>query len=485
MTDTYRTKEAPADNHLLRTGIGGLDVVLGGGLPKDHLYLIQGLAGSGKTTLACQIGFIHAKQGKKVLVLTLIAESHAKLLQHLANFRFFDESLVGKQVLFFGGYKALAEGGLRELLSFISSCLNTHRPEIMIVDGFRSIRDSRPSDIALSEFMHSLNALVSAMSCTAFLLSPVEGNVAESENTLVDGLIELSQTADGVRAIRELKVFKMRGAKHLLGKHAFEVKTDGLVVYPRLEAVATCTNRASVPSDETVGFGIPDLDALTCHGLKQGSVTNVIGTPGAGKTIMALHFIQEGLRNNETCLILGFFESPQRLLQKGRKVGIDLSGPMRDGRLEMLWHLPLEVLIDALATELLDNIDRRKVSRLVIDGVEGFHDVAVHEQRMKAFLIALVNELRARNVTTLITQELPYFRESYQRSDSAESVLYENIVLLRSEEVNDRDCRLLSVMKMRESGYDPAHQVMTISDHGIRLEGPVSRIRKSRPGSEQ
>jgi circadian clock protein KaiC len=346
----------------------------------------------------------------------------------------------------------------------------------MIVDGFRSVRDSRPSDPALSEFMHSLNALVSTMACTTFLLSPTEGNIAESENTLVDGLIELSQDEDGVRIIRELKVFKVRGANHLLGKHAFEVCEAGLVVYPRLEAVATRTNIGSPSMDKAASFGIPSLDALTNHGMMQGSITNVTGTPGVGKTILGLHFIQQGLRDNETCLILGFFESPQRLLQKGRKVGIDLSAAMEDGRLDMIWHLPLEVLTDRLALELLANIDKRKVTRLLIDGVEGFHDMIVHRHRIKPFLIALVNELRRRNVTTLITQELPYFRESYQRADSSESVLYENILLLRSAEINGANVRTLSVMKMRESGYDPVHRTFTISDTGMTFGEPVPAL---------
>ncbi|HYD94124.1 MAG TPA: ATPase domain-containing protein [Noviherbaspirillum sp.] len=478
MSQSHQHKTvSSAGNPLLSTGIPGFDAILGGGFPVHHLYLIQGLAGSGKTTLACQIGFNHARQGRKVLILTLIAESHAKLLQHLANFSFFDMSLLDRQVKFFGGYAALAQGGLRELLNFISACLNEHQPEIMIVDGFRSVRDYGPTDLALSEFMHSLNALAAAMGCTTFLLSPIEGNIAESENTLVDGLVELSQYEDGVRTVREIRVYKLRGGNHFLGKHAFEVGGNGIVVYPRLEAIATRTNIASPASDRLVSFGIPSWDRLTGGGIMHGSITSLVGSPGVGKTIMGLHFIEQGLRDNETCLILGFFESPPRLLQKGRKVGMDLSTAMQDGRLEMMWHLPLEVLMDRLATDLLDNIDRRKVTRLLIDGIEGFHDIAVHTQRIKPFLIALVNELRARNVTTFITQELPYFKESFARADSTESVLYENVMLLRTVEIDGANRRLISVMKLRESGYDPAHHVMTISDKGIVVEQPVSEMK--------
>ncbi|MBK4738386.1 ATPase domain-containing protein [Noviherbaspirillum pedocola] len=461
---------------LLTTGIPGLDTVLGGGFPARHLFMIQGLAGSGKTTLACQIGFVQAQQGSKVLIVTLIAESHAKLLQHLANFAFFDEGLVGRQVLFFGGYPALAQGGLRELLHFLSTCLDQHKPDVMIIDGFRSVRESRPSDLVLSEFMHSLNALVAAMECTTFLLSPTEGNIAESENTLVDGLVELSQFEDGVRTVREMRVYKARGADHLLGKHAFEVSRTGVVVYPRLEAVATRTNIASTASDRRVAFGIPSWDALTNGGVAHGSITNLVGTPGVGKTIMGLHFIQQALRDDEPCLILGFFESPPRLLHKAKAVGINLDDAMSDGRLEMLWYLPLEMLMDRLAVELFENIDRRKVTRLVIDGVEGFRDVAVHPHRIRLFLIALVNGLRIRNVTTIITQELPYFRESYARSDSSESVLYENMILLKAIEIDGVDHRLISTVKLREGGYDPSRYEMIISDTGIRIGERASAL---------
>jgi circadian clock protein KaiC len=142
---------------LLQTGIPGFDEILGGGLPMGSLYLIQGLAGSGKTTLACQIGFTQARKGQKVLILTLIAESHAKMLNHFSNFSFFDEALVGEQVTFFSGYASLSKGGLRELLGLITSCLTEQQPGLLIVDGFRSVRESSPSDLALSEFMHSLN----------------------------------------------------------------------------------------------------------------------------------------------------------------------------------------------------------------------------------------------------------------------------------------------------------------------------------------
>src|SRR3954468_1634432 len=70
---------------LCETGIEGLDDVLGGGLPRSRLYLVQGDPGVGKTTLAMQFLLEGARAGEKALYITLsetreeielVAQSH-------------------------------------------------------------------------------------------------------------------------------------------------------------------------------------------------------------------------------------------------------------------------------------------------------------------------------------------------------------------------------------------------------------------------
>jgi circadian clock protein KaiC len=458
---------------LLNTHVPGLDQILGGGFPAHSLYLIQGLAGSGKTTLACQIGFEHARQGKKVLILTLIAETHGKMLNHLSNFSFFDETLVDNRITFIGAYSDLLKGGLRELLKSIAGTLAEQRPDIMIIDGFRTVREAKPSDLALSEFMLSLNSLVSTMECTTFLLSPTEGNVADSENTLVDGLIELSQYERGLQLVREIKIFKLRGSKHLLGRHVFEVGEDGIAIYPRLEAVSTLSVAMPSVSRERLGFGISGWDLLTNGGVAKGSTTALLGNPGVGKTLMGLHFIHEGLQRGETALIVGFYESPQRLLEKARNIGLELQPYFETGALQIIWHPPLEVLVDSLAHGTLENIARRKVTRLLVDGLDGLREIVLHEDRARAFMAAFINELRVLNVTTFLTQELPYFGHGPVQGDVAASVLFENIILLRYVDVAGINLRQIGVLKLRENSYDAANHVLLISDHGMSIDGPV------------
>lgn len=466
----------------LGSGVAGLDVVLGGGLPAGGLYLIQGLAGSGKTTLACQIGFSHARQGKKVLILTLLGESHAKMINHFANFSFFDEALIGKQIIFFSAYASIRKG-LRELLHLIVQTMAKEQPHILIIDGFRSIRDGNATDLALTEFMHSLNSLVSSMACTTFLLSPVEGNVTDNENTLVDGVIELGQYCQGMSVIRELQIFKLRGAKHLLGKHVFEVCSDGVVVYPRLEIMAVNAS-APVPEGGRRSVGIPSWDKRIGGGVAAGSITCVLGSPGVGKTLMGLHFIGEGLKNDESCLIIGFYESPETIVKKAGRIGIELESHVASGKLQLMWQLPLEILIDDLASRMLSCIREHKVSRLLIDGVEGLSNLVMHPERSRSFLVALTNHLRMLGVTVYITEQLHYFRRLAPAAEPSSSSLYENIMLLEYFTVGDINHRQVSVMKLRENEYDGANRLMTISGEGIVVGDVASSISGKRPGAD-
>src|SRR5947209_7333181 len=55
----------------LSVGIPGLNDILWGGLPAGHLYLVDGVPGSGKTTLALQFLMAGRDSGEKVLYVTL------------------------------------------------------------------------------------------------------------------------------------------------------------------------------------------------------------------------------------------------------------------------------------------------------------------------------------------------------------------------------------------------------------------------------
>ena len=57
---------------LTSTGIPGLDDILGGGLPAQHLYLVEGTPGTGKTTLALQFLQAGRAAGERGLYVTCL-----------------------------------------------------------------------------------------------------------------------------------------------------------------------------------------------------------------------------------------------------------------------------------------------------------------------------------------------------------------------------------------------------------------------------
>jgi circadian clock protein KaiC len=126
---------APSPTSRLATGVPGLDVILGGGLPAGRTALVAGLPGSGKTTLGNQLAFHQASTGARVVVATLLAESHDVMLANLRGFAFFDPALVGTHVHYLNFFDALEEEGLPGVITAVRRVARETQATLVIVDG--------------------------------------------------------------------------------------------------------------------------------------------------------------------------------------------------------------------------------------------------------------------------------------------------------------------------------------------------------------
>ncbi len=451
----------------LSTGIAGLDTVLGGGLFQHGIYMIEGPAGAGKTILSAQICFHHARAGKKILYVTLIAESHGKLINNLRAFDFLDNSLIPDRVILTSGYQELKSAGLSGLLQLIAHAVSEHRPAILVIDGYRSIHTLTPEPGAVAEFVYELSTLITTTKCLCLLLSPGGASEGWAEKTLMDGVIELDRHSVGMRSTRELEVHKMRASAQIEGRHVFTISSAGIEVFPRLEA--TVIRSSSSEDDGRVAFGIEGFDEMLHGGVIRGSVTCLLGPPGSGKTTMGLHFLNQGTTLNESSLFFGFYESPSRLLSKAAVLNMPLGAAYAAGTLDIIWQPVLEHRMDELTTALLDNVARRNVRRIVIDGLKGFLQSAVRPERLGMFFNALVEELRRMQVTTLYTDETPLFAREVAPSLLSISTLAENLMLVRHTVHQATMRRTVAVIKQRESGHDLGVREFWIESQGIRV----------------
>src|SRR5579871_6023269 len=124
------------DARLQSTGIPRLDEVLDGGIARGSMVIVVGPPGSGKTTLANQLAFAAAREGRRSVIFTALSESSDKLALHLRSFSFFDESLLGDAVQFISLQQFLAQG-LEPTSAQIISMARAARADIVVIDGFR------------------------------------------------------------------------------------------------------------------------------------------------------------------------------------------------------------------------------------------------------------------------------------------------------------------------------------------------------------
>jgi circadian clock protein KaiC len=466
MTEVQTIERVPS-------GILGLDLILRGGFPKGGIHILQGPPGTGKTTLANQICYHHAASGGRVLYVTLLSETHARMLLHLGTMRFFDAARLPEQVSYISGFGALeGEEGLTGLVTLVRREIAAQHATVAVLDGLVAAEDRARSDTEFKTFIQELQTQAGLHGCTVFLLTTAKGQAVPPEHTMVDGIVELTDVRYESRTERGLYVNKLRGSDFLPGRHPFRITPEGLVVYPRIEAAFRVTTRPDEVRTGRLSTGVEGLDAmLGGGGLPDGTVTGVLGPSGVGKTTMGLQFLA-GSNTAEPGLFFGFYETPPRLLHKAIRLGLDFGGKVDRGEVEILWQPQAESLQDALAHRLLDAIAQRGVRRLFLDGLGGFIEASVEPGRISRFFAVLANELRARGVTTLYSMETrDLFGSGIEMPVTGMSSLLENLIVLRYVEYRSRSRRLLSVLKVRDSDFDANLHEFAITDRGIVLTG--------------
>jgi circadian clock protein KaiC len=470
----------------IATGLPGLDEVLKGGFFEGAVYIVRGTPGAGKTILANQICFHQARQGKRALFVTLLAENHARMLQHLEQMSFYDAKLIPKYVYYISAFRVLEENGLKGMMDLLRREMRAHDASILILDGLIAVEETSTSDREFRKFIHELQAHAAAAGCCTLLLTNGRRGEYHPEHTMVDGLVTLEDMPYDKRRQRELEVRKFRGSASLRGRHPFQITDDGLVVHPRPESRFLCNT--GIANADRISTGITQLDGMTGGGLIADSSTLLLGPSGSGKTTLGTAFLQASSKA-EPGLHFGFYESPDRLIANAKSIGIDLKSRVAAGHLEILWRPPFERILDSLGNELVEAVRRRKVKRLFMDGWGGFAGTAETHERLSPFFAALTNELRSLGVTSICAMETQnLIGPELLVPATGISAVTENMILLRYSEYQGDLRRLISIMKVRGGGFDPKLREFEIGAEGLRFidsfktaEGVLSGFSTERP----
>lgn len=456
------------------TGVPRLDFLLDGGFYEGGLYVIQGQPGMGKTILANQFCYHRASLKEHSTYISLLAESTGRMISYLSRLSFVDQESVGTLVQYVNGYQQLKDKKFIEFMGFIRQILKEHKSRVLIIDGIDLIRSAAGSENEYREFLHALQAFSSLIKCTTLLLMPVagDGNTVSHEHATSDGVIDIREWRYGVRAVREVQILKMRGSNYLKGGHEIEITKDGFIIHPRTEVQFARPQEGSYEEGRTrMAFGIKELDKMLHGGLLSGSLTTLFGTPGTGKTSLGLSFLIEGSKRGEHGIYFGFYETPPRLIEKALGIGLDLGTHVKNGGIELMWQPAVENIADALAERLLERIREKKHQkvRVFIDGMSGFRRAMAYSERFGSFLSALSNELRSIGATTLYSEETEFFSSAPELPNRELGSVVDNVIFLRYFELRSQLHRLISILKVRESAYEPEIREFSITGKGLKI----------------
>jgi circadian clock protein KaiC len=459
----------------MKSGVQGLDTLLAGGFLKGGIYLIMGPPGAGKTVLGNQLCFHHVASGERAVYVTLLAESHARMLTHIQSMQFFTPDPIADTLYYVSGYSVLEQEGLPGLMALLRDTCRAQRATVLVVDGLLTAEEVAPSPLEFKHFIHGLHTYMEALGCTTFLLTQFDGlSYIRPEFIMVDGLVELTDRVIDMRGVREIQIHKFRGSRSLRGKHLFEITDSGIVVHPRTETLypqaSADVSSESASSNTRTAFGISRLDEMTQGGVARNSTTLLLGAPGTGKTVLGLHFLVEGARQGENGLLFGFHETPRQLLAKAGRLGLSAESYVKSGQITIIHSPTPQDILDVLAEQILAIVKRKQVRRLFIDGLEGFQRAIASDERLGFFLKALTSELQMQQVTTMCAVELTdLFTPTIKIPLPGGTGFADNLFFLRYVELRSQLYRLISIIKIRDSDYDTSIREFRISDQGIEV----------------
>jgi len=467
-----------AARDLVQTGISGFDDLLGGGIPRGNVTLVEGEIGTGKTTFGAEFIYRGASEFGEPGIIVLFEVSPHKLMRDAASFGWdlamlerenriklvFTTREVFRQELHQSDSLLLSEaaamGARRIFVDGIAGVIST-------VDG----EDPREPFHLLVEGLQRENlTAVLAVEASVFKNGPRAG-----EESIADTVIRFRMEESFRATVRSLEIVKSRGHAYQMGRHSFRIVDGrGIEAYRRVQAPRRADrDRAGAFDPHTrVTTGIPGLDKLVNGGFFLGSTTVVAGISGVGKSVMGLQFIAEGARRGERGLMLTLDEQVPQVLRNATSIGIDLQREIDRGIVQLYYDPPQEIEVDQHFHKIEQIVQEFRPKRVVIDSLSTYgSNLGTTGRVFRDFFHALVALMKEYQIAAVYNHENPeMLGMSSMMGDLAMSSLVDNIILMNWIEIGDTFRLGLTVAKMRANPTVRAtYECEVIDGQGMRL----------------
>jgi len=473
----------PARYHdVAATGISGLDDILCGGLTPYRLYLVEGVPGSGKTTLAMQYLMEGVRNGEPVLYVTLseteeelraMARSHDWPLDGVTIRELVppEESLQpAEQYTMFHP----AEVELSETTRTILSDVERLKPTRLVFDSLSELRLLAGDPLRYRRQLLALKQFFRGRRCTVLLLDDLTSSGRDLQvQSIAHGVLVLEQLLPEYGADRRrVRVLKHRGRRFRGGYHDYLIGTGGLQVFPRLVAAEHRTDL----DEHKFSSGIASLDDLLGGGLERGTSTLIVGAAGTGKSSLAAQFVTAGAERGQRSAMFIFDESKNTLLSRMAGLGVNLRQHVDNGTVSIRQVDPAELTPGEFAWTIRREVEESQAKIVVIDSLNGYLNAMPGERFLTIHLHELLMFLGEKGVATILIGAHQGMMGPMITPVDA-SYLADAVLLLRYFEARGEIRQAISVMKKRGGRHERTIRDFSLESDGIQVGAPLRGFR--------
>jgi KaiC/GvpD/RAD55 family RecA-like ATPase len=222
----------------VKTGIPGMDEILGGGIPKTQLALLTGTSGTGKTTLCCQFMHEGIKKFNESGVYLSFEEPAQSIKENTKEFGWDFESLEKTGRFSFIRYDPYH---IEDVFDILESNIREIKATRVVVDSISALGLHIKDEGELRKMIFDLSMILRKLSCTSLMVSEiVPGSKGLSrygvEEFVADSVIVLYYERLQSTFSRAVQVWKVRGSPHSEKLHPYNISKKGIVIYPEEEA---------------------------------------------------------------------------------------------------------------------------------------------------------------------------------------------------------------------------------------------------------
>ncbi|RYZ67872.1 MAG: circadian clock protein KaiC [Proteobacteria bacterium] len=437
------------------TGVPGLDEVLGGGLPKNHLYLLQGKPGTGKTTLALQFLLEGVREGESVLYVTFsetkveldaVAESH-------------DWDLSGVSILELSALSATL-GNANENTLFHPSEIELSQTIKVLLDKVEEIKATRVVFDSISELRlmaeSSFRYRRQMLSFKEFFIGRNSTVLFLDDLTTEAGDLHVQSIVHGVLLLEKFR------ASYGVERRQFHI----IVIFPRLVSGET-----KVPFEKgRVTSGLPELDSLLGGGLDRGSSSLILGPAGTGKSTICIRYASAAAERGLKVAYYSFEESTDNIVGRSNELGIDLQKYIDQEKITIRKIDPAE-LTPGQFTSLVLGANNDGAEMIIVDSLNGYVHAMPEQQFLLLQLHELLSYLGNRGVITVMVLAQAGIMG---RMESPLDLTYlaDTVIVTRFFEAFGRIRKAISVIKKRGGPHEETLREFRVGQGGI-VVGPV------------